>query len=291
MSAAWELRYGGPRYPVHLMEGQRPPKTLFGFGDAAALVPGLAIIGARQATPYGLTCARMFAEWAAEAGVVVISGAAVGCDLAAQTAALEAGGRTVAVLGCGADIDYPRRAASLLARLRDGAGAVVSELAWGTPPRPGQFPARNRIIAGLASAVLVVEAALPSGTFSTADAALDTGRDVLAVPGSILYAGSAGSNRLIRQGASPLTCREDLDDALAAVGLTAAASGQGAGSMQRTGQEFDEPLLRAILAHPMHPDAAAEALGLRLEHVLTQLGIFEAAGAVARHRDGRYGPC
>jgi len=132
---------------------------------------------------------------------------------------------------------------------------------------------------------------LPSGTFSTADAALDTGRDVLAVPGSILYAGSAGSNRLIRQGASPITCREDLDDALAAAGLVSGTARIGIGSWGRELDDIDEPLLRAVLAHPMHPDAAAEALGLRLEHVLTQFARFEAAGAVARHTDGRYGPC
>ena len=289
MSGTWELHITAEGYPAHLRDGQRPPKMLFGMGDPATLVPGLAIIGARQATPYGLACARMFATAAADAGVTVISGAAVGCDLAAQSAALDAGGRSVAVLGCGADYDYPRRAATMLSQLRSGRGCVVSELAWATPPRPGQFPARNRIIAGLAAAVLVVEAALPSGTFSTADSALDSGRDVLAVPGSILYSGSAGSNRLIRQGAAPITCVEDLQDAMASAGLTAPRGSATARDAFR--DDSDDLLLRAVRAHPMHPDAAADALGLRLQHVLAELARLEAAGMVARHTDGRYGPC
>jgi DNA processing protein len=289
MSADWELHIGSRGYPAHLRDGQRPPKVLFGMGDPTTLVPGLAIIGARQATPYGLACARMFAAAAADAGVTVISGAAVGCDLAAQSAALEAGGRSVAVLGCGADYDYPRRAAPMLGQLRSGRGCVVSELAWTTPPRPGQFPARNRIIAGLAAAVLVVEAALPSGTFSTADSALDSGRDVLAVPGSILYAGSSGSNRLIRQGAAPITCIEDLQDAMASAGLIPTRGS--AVERDSVSDGTTDPLALAIRAHPMYPDAAADALGMRLEHVLAALARLEAAGVVARHADGRYGPC
>jgi DNA processing protein len=291
MSDRFELRRGGPGYPPLLEQVQRPPRTLYGMGDPAALVPGLAIIGARQATPYGLTCARLFAAWASGAGVTVVSGAAIGCDLAAQTAALDAGGHSVAVLGCGADVDYPRRAAATLDRLRNGGGAVISELDWGTAPRPGQFPARNRIIAGLAVSVLVVEAALPSGTFSTADAALDCGRDVLAVPGSILYSGSAGSNRLIRQGADPITCVEDLRDALAQAGLLEESGGPARGGRTPLIEESDDLLLRALSAHPMYPDAAAEALGLRPDEVLIRLGLLEGLGLVARHYDGRYGPC
>jgi DNA processing protein len=254
-------------------------------------VPGLAIIGSRKATPYGLACARLFAGRAAEAGVTVISGAAMGCDLAAQMAALDAGGRSVVVLGCGADVDYPRRASDTLARLRNGAGAVVSELGWGVPPLPGHFPARNRIIAGLASAVLVVEAALPSGTFSTADSALDTGRDVLSVPGSILYPGSAGSNRLIRQGAAPITCVEDLDDALAQAGLLDPPGSLGPRGVECPAAGTDDPLLLALRAHPMHADEASEALSIPPAELLTALARLENARLVARYADGRYGPC
>jgi DNA processing protein len=261
-----------------------------GIGDPGALVPGLAIIGSRRATPYGLACARMFARAAAEAGVVVVSGAAIGCDLASQMAALAAGGRSVAVLGCGADVDYPRRASETLAVLRGGGGAVVSELEWGSPPLPWQFPARNRIIAGLAAAVLVVEAALPSGTFSTADSALDAGRDVLAVPGSILYAGSAGTNRLIRQGAIPITCVEDLQDAMASAGLLdeRALTLTSRGFVNAAG---GDPILEALRAHPMTPDEVGDSFGLDAAATMGALARLEATRLIARHTDGRYGAC
>jgi DNA processing protein len=289
MQERFELTQDDPRYPGHLLSCVRPPRLLRGIGDPAALVPGIAIIGSRKATPYGLACARRFARWSAEAGVTVISGAAIGCDLAAQTEALDAGGRSVAVLGCGADVDYPRRACQTLARIRDGRGAVVSELDWGAPPLPRQFPSRNRIIAGLAAAVLVVEASLPSGTFSTADSALDCGRDVFAVPGSILYAGSAGSNRLIRQGAAPVTCIEDLHDSLAALGLIAPPE-------QRTGRvtamvlDSDDPLLRALRAHPMTPDEIARQLTVGPADAMSALARLEEDLLIARYPDGRYGP-
>ena len=288
--SGFELHLGDAGYPVHLTTGVRPPVRLLGMGDPSALVPGLAIIGSRRATPYGLTCARIFARCAAESGVTVISGAAIGCDLAAQTEALDAGGHSVAVLGCGADVDYPQRSASTLARLRAGGGAVVSELDWGATPLPRQFPSRNRIIAGLSAAVLVVEAALPSGTFSTADSALDAGRDVLAVPGSILYAGSAGTNRLIRQGATPITCVDDLREALVCAGLLAEGAVPAAGG-NALGTSSGDPLLEALRAHPMTPDQVGEAVGLDAAVTMATLARLEAAGLVARHADGRYGPC
>jgi DNA processing protein len=291
VNGRFELRLGRSGYPEQLAQGVRPPKQLFGMGDPASLVPGLAIIGARKATPYGLTCACRFARLAAESGVTVISGAAMGCDLTAQTAALDAGGSTVAVLGCGADVDYPRRAADTLARIRSGAGAVVSGLTWGVPPLPGHFPARNRIIAGLSSAVLVVEAALPSGTFSTADSALDSGRDVLAVPGSILYAGCAGSNRLIRQGADPITCDQDLLDALVQAGVLPAPATGRTPTMSPLLDPSDDPVLEAVRAHPMTPDALCEALDVTAPALLASLARLEAGRLIARHPDGRYGPC
>lgn len=289
MASRFELTLGQPRYPAHLARSARPPKVLRGMGDPDSLVPGIAIIGARKATPYGLACARRFARWSAEAGVTVISGAAIGCDLAAQTEALDAGGRSIAVLGCGADVDYPMRARETLARIREGGGAVVSELEWGAPPLPRQFPTRNRIIAGLSAVVLVVEAALPSGTFSTADSALDCGRDVLAVPGSIFYAGSAGSNRLIRQGAAPVTCVEDLADALAAADLIAAASGRANGPTPMM-PDSDDPLLRAVRAHPITPDEVADRLALGAADAMSALARLEEGRLIARYPDGRYGP-
>lgn len=283
-----EVRPEEPGYPPQLREIARPPRVLHVMGDPRSLVRGLAIIGSRKASPYGLECASRFAGQAASWGVTIVSGGAIGCDLAAHRAALEAGGRTVAVLGCGADVDYPRSGAATLRELRAGRGAVVSELAWGVPPLPGHFPARNRIIAGLSAAVLVVEAALPSGTFSTADHALDAGRDVFAVPGSILYAGSAGCNRLIRQGAQPITCEEDLRDSLEGVGLLEPG---GARRLPLTMGAGSDVLLEALRADPMTADRLSAVTGIDVVSVLRRLSSLEQTGDATRYPDGRYGPC
>lgn len=271
------LTLGEPGYPEQLAASPDPPAVLYGIGDPAALVPGLAVIGARRATPYGLRATRLFADWAARAGITVISGAAVGCDSEAHAAALAASGPTVAVLGCGPDVDYPRRSAACLAEIR-ARHAVVSEVPFGTEPRRFAFVRRNRIIAGLAQAVLVVEAGLPSGTFSTADAALDAGRDVFAVPGSIFSASSAGANRLIRQGAQVVT---DIADLAALLGC------EGRDARLPTGE--DDEALRALSADPMRPDDFARALGLDIVSAARTLGVLEAQGLIARYPDGRYG--
>ena len=282
----WELRLGEADYPTQLALSPRPPEVLYGIGDPTALVPGLGVVGARRATPYGLTAARRFAGWAAEHGVSIVSGAAIGCDQAAQRAALERGRNTVAVMGCGADMDYPSGAAGLLDELRRGRGAVVSESPWGTPPMRYAFRERNRIIAGLSACLLVVEAALPSGTFSTADFALDAGRDVLVVPGSIFAPECRGSNRLIRQGATAVTDVSELRQSLEEAGLT----------LRRTGREAAheevarDPVLRALLADPMRPDDVARTFDLDIVTVMRRLAAFEMQGAVTRYPDGRYGP-
>jgi DNA processing protein len=271
------LRFGEPGYPEILAETPDPPRVLYGIGDPGALRAGLGIVGARRATPYGLRATRMFATWAASQGVTVVSGAAIGCDREAHAAALDAGGPSVAVLGCGPDVDYPQRSAGVLARMRERY-AVVSEYPFGTPPRRYAFTRRNRIIAGLSSALLVVEAGLPSGTFSTADAALDAGRDVLAVPGSIFSAESRGSNRLIRQGATAIT---DVSELAASLGIEAA-------TVTPASSQHSE-VVRALSADPMRPDDLARALGLDIVCAARTLGLLEANGVIARYPDGRYG--
>lgn len=271
------LPLGCRDYPPQLAEIPDPPKVLYGIGDPAALRPGLAVVGARRATPYGIRSTRLFAGWAAAEGLVVISGAAIGCDREAHAAALDRDGPTVAVLGCGPDVDYPFRSSEVLARIR-AAHAVVSECAFGQPPHRFAFVRRNRIIAGLAKAVLVVEAGLPSGTFSTADAALDAGREVFAVPGSIFSPESRGSNRLLRQGATMIT---DVSELAAALGLTA--------------ERNDLPLngggevLRALVADAMRPDDLARELGIDIVQAARTLGALEAKGLIVRYPDGRYG--
>jgi DNA processing protein len=203
-------------FPPMLAAIHDPPPGLFLRGNADSDVlarRAVAIVGARSCTDYGAHVARQVAREVAAAGVIVVSGLARGVDGWAHRGALEGGGETVAVLGCGIDRDYPRAHAALAAQIA-AAGLVVSEYPPGVAPAPWRFPARNRIVAGLAAATLVVEAREQSGALITADLALEEGREVLAVPGEITSSLSRGTNALLRLGAVPVTCADDVLDAL-----------------------------------------------------------------------------
>jgi DNA processing protein len=200
------------RLPPLLRAIHDPPACLYVRGDAPDDVlerPAVAVVGARACSAYGALVARMLGNELAAAGLVVVSGLARGIDGEAHRGALAAGGITVAVLGCGPDRDYPAAHARLAAEIR-GQGLVVSEYAAGTEPAPWRFPARNRIIAGLCAATVVVEARERSGALITTDFALEEGREVLAVPGEITSPLSAGTNALLRLGATPVTCAQDV---------------------------------------------------------------------------------
>jgi len=204
-----EIRPGDSRYPALLGAIPTPP-TLFVRGelvDDDALA--LAIVGSRRPTPYGLAVAERLASDLAARGVTIVSGLARGIDTAAHRGALAAGGRTIAVLGCGLDVVYPRENVPL-ARTIETRGAVVSQFPAGMPALPGHFPARNRTLAGLALGVVVVEAAEKSGALITAGFAGDLGRETFAVPGRITSPSSAGANRLIQDGAKLVTCWQDI---------------------------------------------------------------------------------
>ncbi len=239
----------------------------------------MAVVGARSASPYGAQIARMLGRELAGAGLVVVSGMARGIDADAHRGALDAGGRTVAVLGCGIDRDYPARHAELARRIAED-GLIVSEYAPGVEPAPWRFPARNRIIAGLALATVVVEARERSGALITADFALELGREVFAVPGEITSALSAGTNRLIRQGAAPLLGTEDV---LHALGIEPP-------SVARTASAVSDPARRVLELLADQPRGADELTRL------TALGAAEVAGALvelelgglAFEADGRY---
>jgi len=207
--ARFELVPDDAFYPEILSLRENAPHPIYGIGREDALGQGIAIIGARNATPYGKRIAKLVATWAADLGLVVYSGGARGCDQVAHQGALEAGGSTVAVMGCGADIVYPSRSGKLLDEIAQD-GAVISEYPWQSPPMKYRFRQRNRLIAALSDLVVVVEARLPSGTLSTVHHALDMGVPVAAVPGSILHLESAAPNRLISEGAFPICCRDDL---------------------------------------------------------------------------------
>jgi DNA processing protein len=205
------LARSDPAFPARLRSIHDPPPGLFIRGAARLSLldaPSVAVVGARACSHYGTLVATSLARELAEAGVLVVSGLARGVDGAAHRGALQAGS-TVAVLGCGIDRDYPRAHASLAAEIaRDG--LIVSEYAPGVEPAPWRFPARNRIVAGLTLATVVIEARERSGALITADLALDEGREVLAVPGEITSQLSRGTNHLLRLGAVPVTCAADV---------------------------------------------------------------------------------
>lgn len=208
-SGARVLFLTDPGYPALLREIHDPPPVLFARGLAFPDAPAIAVVGARRASRGGLDAARALAAGLAEAGVNVVSGFARGIDAAAHRAALDAGGQTIAVFGCGVDVCYPPEQKGLLGALL-GAGVALSEFPMGTEPEPWNFPVRNRIIAGLARIVCVVEAAEKSGSLITARCATGYGRDVAAVPGSILSPGAFGSNALLKDGAILVRNADDL---------------------------------------------------------------------------------
>ncbi|MFP5440108.1 MAG: DNA-processing protein DprA [Gammaproteobacteria bacterium] len=202
-------------YPALLAEVSSAPSLLFCRGNVAALArPQLAIVGSRHASPSGLAAARAFAADLAAAGFVITSGLALGIDAMAHEGALAAGGETVAVLGCGADVVYPRRHVALADRIR-ARGCIVTEMPPGTEPLAAHFPQRNRIISGLSLGVLVVEAAMDSGSLITARFAAEQGREVFAIPGSIHSPTSRGCHQLIREGATLVETSAQIMEALA----------------------------------------------------------------------------
>jgi len=199
-----------PRFPSLLKEIPDAPVGIFFTGTLPAdNIEKVAIIGSRNCSEYGLLTARLLAQPLAAAGVAIVSGMARGVDSMAHRGALQGGGITVAVLGCGVDICYPAENRELRKQILQE-GCVVSEYAPGVRPAPAFFPARNRIISGLSRAVVVTEAGLKSGTLITVDQAQEQGREVLAVPGNISSKLSQGTNQLIRDGAFPVSNHEDI---------------------------------------------------------------------------------
>ena len=206
------IRRRDPSFPSLLAAIHDPPPRLYLRGSAEAALldrPAIALVGARACSSYGRSVTRSLARDLAAAGLVVVSGMARGIDGEAHRGALEAGGVTAAVLGCGVDRDYPAAHSELARRICE-TGLVVSEYEPGVEPAPWRFPARNRIIAGLCRATVVIEARERSGALITSDFALEEGREVLAVPGEITSSLSAGTNALLRLGATPVTCAADV---------------------------------------------------------------------------------
>jgi DNA processing protein len=271
--SAWRLGRRDPRYPRLLAAIPDPPPRLWlREGEPELLAaPAVAIVGARACSAYGRAVARELARDLARAGLVVVSGLARGIDAEAHRGALDADGRTIAVLGCGIDRDYPSAHAELARRLTATGGLVVSEYEPGVEPAPWRFPARNRIIAGLCAATVVVEARERSGALITADFALEDGREVMAVPGEITNALAAGTNALLRLGATPVTCVADVLESYGLdVAVAAAPSARGDAAV----------ILAALADTPLGNDEIARASGLSTAAVAAGLIELELAGLV-----------
>lgn len=269
---------GGAGYPARLAEIVDPPIVLWTAGQTRLLpAPSVAIVGSRHATPSGLATARRLARDLVRAGLRVVSGLARGIDAAAHEGALDEGGGTIAVLGCGVDVVYPRQHDRLTHQVRQQ-GCLVSELPPGTLPLPRHFPLRNRIISGLSLAVVVVEAAERSGSLITARMALEQGREVLAVPGPVVSGCHRGCHALIKDGAGLV---ETAGDVLAALGWNCRAAAP-------------EVPARGGLAAEMTPgapvslDDLASRAGRSASDVLAELGLLEVEGVVARMSGGLF---
>lgn len=270
------LSWEDPAYPPLLREVPAPPPLLYVRGE---LQPedawAVAVVGTRRVSSYGREVTRRLVMGLACSGITVVSGLARGVDGIAHRAALEAGGRTIAVLGSGIDQIYPPEHRDL-ARQIAAAGALISEYALGTQPEAANFPPRNRIISGLSLGVLVTEAGQGSGALITASYAAEQGRDVFAVPGSILSAGCGGTNRLIQDGAKLVL---EVADILRELNLTMVTEQAEARQVLPTTAE-EAALLRCLGSEPLHVDELRQAVGMPIAQVTSTLALMELKGMV-----------
>jgi DNA processing protein len=275
--------WGDVRYPTLLAAIPDPPPVLWSRGDVARLSdPAVAVIGSRAGSRYALEVAEQLARDLALRGVTVVSGLARGVDSAAHRGALAAGGHSIAVLGSGADVIYPPEHKDLATDLID-AGAIVSELLPGTPPRRNQFPRRNRIISGLSLSVVVVEASEKSGSLITAGCALEQGRDVMVVPGSVLSGRNRGSHTLLRDGAKIVESADDIVDEVGGLGR------RGSGGPGPVPAVLNDPLLRVMAPGETYDlDMLAAECGMQAVSLLPRLLELEIAGAICRVGGGRF---
>ncbi len=265
-----------PDYPRNLRQVYNAPPVLYVRGSLEVRDEwAVAVVGTRRASVYGKEAARLIATGLAQAGVTVVSGLAQGIDTVAHQACLEAGGRTIAVLGCGVDVIYPWPNTHLAAGIVEH-GALLSEYALGTRPEAGNFPPRNRLISGLTLGTVVVEADLGSGALITADFAAEQGREVFAVPGSIFARTSRGTNRLIQQGAK-MVCT--VTDILEELNLTM-VSQQAQARAVIPDNETEALLLAHLSAEPMHVDELGRVVQLPIAQVSSTLALMELKGMV-----------
>lgn len=270
------LTWDDELYPPRLKEIDQPPPVLYVRGALTTEDSwAVAVVGTRRVSTYGRQVTEEVASFLAVNGVTVVSGLARGVDAIAHQSALKAGGRTIAVLGCGVDRIYPPEHAQLAEKMI-ACGALVSDYAPGTPPDASNFPPRNRIISGLSMATVVVEAGETSGALITAQFAIDQGREVFAVPGNILAPQSKGTNKLIAQGARPMLSVHDLLDVLNLTRVTE----QRLVRKVLPSDETESKLMSVLTHEPLHMDEIRNQTGLPIERVSATLVMMELKGMV-----------
>jgi DNA processing protein len=280
------------QYPANLAAIPDPPAVLFVKG---ALEPrdlvSVAVVGSRAASPMGLIFTERLCSDLGQAGVTIVSGLAVGIDSAAHRGALKVRGRTLAVLGCGLDVDYPRGHGKLRNDISES-GALLTEFPLGTPPAPGHFPMRNRIISGLALGVVVVEAAHRSGSLITARMALEQGREVFAVPGMARHYRSVGPHRLLKEGAKLVESAEDILEEILPLIRPSWVVGAEAKAVKApaTSTPDEAVLLQSLRQHPRHIDEICRSLQWPVSQVMSMLLSLELKGAVEQ-LPGKYFVC
>ncbi|QEK13625.1 DNA-protecting protein DprA [Crassaminicella thermophila] len=262
-------------YPENLKHIYDPPFILFKKGNILSRdMNAIAIVGARKASAYGKYVAYKFASDLAKKGITVVSGMAYGIDTMAHKGALENGGRTIAILGCGLDICYPKSNHNLMKEIEKN-GAILSEYGVGTKPLPINFPARNRIISGISKGVIVIEANINSGSLITAEFALDQGREVFAVPGNINSSLSMGTNKLIQDGAKLVT---DIDDVLEELNMKVDEDNNKE-LIQLSDTESE--VYKAILANqPIHIELLFKELRWNISNISSIITILQLKGLV-----------
>ncbi len=281
-------------YPASLLEISDPPPVLYLKGNRALLAShGVAVVGSRNATPVGLQNAEAFSRALSTAGLTIISGMALGIDAAAHRGGLDGGASSIAVVGTGLDLVYPARNKALARELAEK-GLIISEFSLGTPALAQNFPRRNRIISGLSRGVLVVEAALASGSLITARQAAEQGREVFAIPGTIHSPFSKGCHQLIKQGAKLV---DDANDILVELQWrnTVARANKSAADVAAIDDGLDEendadldPLLAAMGYDPASIDALMERVDLRADQVMLRITELEIEGVITSLPGGKY---
>jgi len=273
-----EVSPDSPEWPVGLEKLEEPP-TIFVDGTLSE-APGIAVVGSRQATRYGIDLAESYGAALARVGWTVVSGLARGIDAAAHRGCLRSGGHAVAVLGCGIDVCYPRENRGLFDQIRESGGAIISEYKAGAPPERWRFPARNRIIAAISVAVVVVESARRGGALITARLGGEMGRELFAVPGDVGRPASEGCNLLIRDGAAMVLGPADL---IEAISITGVGPPPGRAGAPPPGDEAS--LGSPVPAGGMSLDELPEAWSVTMSEALVRVGKLEIEGSIRRDGD------